>query len=141
MANCNRSYRFTGWVSIFALIQLQYSVLREKAASVRNQLSTDPLNSIVSAIQATGESASRLGQVLSPVEYSLSVAVAESREQLMIPGHEGSVKSVALSLDGQTIVSGGEDGTIRLWDLTGKQINLIRDMRRNLMKELVVVTY
>ena len=122
-------------LSTFALIQLQYSLLREKAATVRNQLSTRPLNSLVLAIQATGESASRLQQVLSPVEYSLSAAVAESREQLVIRGHEGFVNSVALSPNGQTIVSGGEDGTIRLWDLTGKQINLIQGHEEKLYGE------
>ncbi|MEH2104028.1 MAG: WD40 repeat domain-containing protein, partial [Nostoc sp.] len=30
-------------------------------------------------------------------------------------GHEGWVYSVAISADGQTIVSGGYDGTVRLW--------------------------
>ncbi|MCL6755446.1 hypothetical protein KBT16_32475, partial [Nostoc sp. CCCryo 231-06] len=30
-------------------------------------------------------------------------------------GHEGDVRSVAISADGQTIVSGGGDGTVQLW--------------------------
>lgn len=110
-------------ITAFALIQLQHSILREKAASVQNQLSTSPVNGLVSAIQATGENASRLRNVLSPVEYSLAAAVAESREQLLINAHEGGVDTVDLSPDGQTIVSGGKDGTIRLWNITGQQIS------------------
>ncbi|MBC6429576.1 WD40 repeat domain-containing protein, partial [Nostoc sp. HG1] len=34
-------------------------------------------------------------------------------------GDEGNVNSVAISADGQTIVSGGVDGTVRLWNLQG----------------------
>lgn len=36
----------------------------------------------------------------------------------IIRGQAGQVKSLALSPEGKTLVSGGEDGTIRLWDLT-----------------------
>ncbi len=32
-------------------------------------------------------------------------------------GHSDSVYSVAISLDGKTIVSGSEDGTLKLWDI------------------------
>jgi WD40 repeat protein len=37
-------------------------------------------------------------------------------------GHEDSVSSVAFSHDGQFIVSGSSDRSIRLWDLEGNQI-------------------
>ena len=35
---------------------------------------------------------------------------------------QGYVSSVAISIDGRTIVSGGVDGTVRLWSSNGKQL-------------------
>ena len=40
-----------------------------------------------------------------------------------LTGHGGRVAAVAVSADGRRAVSGGSDGTVRVWDLaTGKQI-------------------
>jgi WD40 repeat protein len=44
------------------------------------------------------------------------------RESQRCQGHKGSIKSVAFKSDGQIIVSGSEDYTIRLWDLRGNAI-------------------
>lgn len=35
----------------------------------------------------------------------------------VLPGHTGAVNILVLSLDGQTLVSGSNDGTVRIWDL------------------------
>ncbi|KAM7224476.1 ribosome biogenesis protein ERB1 [Rhypophila decipiens] len=43
--------------------------------------------------------------------------------QTVFRGHEGRVRSVAVDPTGSTIASGGDDGTVRVWDLlTGRQV-------------------
>ena len=35
----------------------------------------------------------------------------------MIPAHEGWVKGLAVSSTGETLVTGGNDGLVKVWDL------------------------
>jgi WD40 repeat protein len=45
-------------------------------------------------------------------------------------GHTDTVKCVALSADGRRAISGGEDGTIRIWDVeSGKEIRSLQGMK------------
>ena len=44
------------------------------------------------------------------------------RSQAQLTGHHGPVAAVAVAADGTGAVSGGRDGTVRVWDLaTGQQ--------------------
>src|SRR5947207_8676900 len=41
--------------------------------------------------------------------------------QVTLTGHQGEVICVAFAPDGNTLVTGGEDGTVRLWDLSTRK--------------------
>jgi WD40 repeat protein len=48
----------------------------------------------------------------------------ELTPNLLLEGHEFTVWSLAITQDGLTVVSGGQDATIRLWDVTtGKEMH------------------
>ena len=100
-----------------ALTELQ---LREKAARIENLLTVQPLESLVLAIQTIGENQEKLPQqILAPVQNSLNQVTNKARVSIPLYGHEDYVNSVAISADGQTIISGGFDRTVRLWNNQG----------------------
>jgi WD40 repeat protein len=127
---CRFRLGFIGLVTItlFAVYQWRNAELRriEQAAIIaKSSLSNNPLQGMVSAISAVGQSRSPflnfLNQSFSQsILDSLFSAVEISREKNLLKGHEGEAYSVAISTDGQTIISGGEDGTVRMWNLKGQ---------------------
>ncbi|OKH51781.1 NACHT and WD repeat domain-containing protein [Scytonema sp. HK-05] len=94
------------------------------AATVKGLLSTEPVQGMVTAIRAVGLSRSPFvsfpNKSFPAVQDSLFTAVQSSYEKNVLKGHSGSVNSVAISTDGKTIVSGADDGTVRLWNQQGQ---------------------
>ena len=101
--------------------------LRANAAQAQHLLSTpQPLEGLVLAIQATGESQGQLRRVMSSAQSSLLTGIQTTREQNRLRGHQGGVNAVAISPDGETIVSGSWDDTLRLWNRQGEQLAVLR---------------
>ena len=97
--------------------------LREQAARVLNLLSTpNTAKGLVLAID-TMERSRSVPTVEMLAQASLLSAVQMSLEVNLLQGHEGPVMSVAFSPNGQHIISGSHDNTVRLWNAqTGTEI-------------------
>jgi RNA polymerase sigma factor (sigma-70 family) len=48
------------------------------------------------------------------------VEVVTGRERYALTGHKGRISSLAFSADGKTLITGSEDTTALVWDLTGR---------------------
>ena len=110
----------TQWRNSQDLAQIE--TLRADAARVKNLLPVEPLQGLLLAIEITGESQSQFQQVDQDIKSSLVRAIEVARESNVLRGHKSAVSSVAFSPDGQTLVTGSYDHTLRLWDQHGQPI-------------------
>ncbi|MHC0068244.1 nSTAND1 domain-containing NTPase [Nostoc sp. UIC 10890] len=99
--------------------------IEQTAITAKNLLSNYPLQGMVRVISLVGQSRSPFlnfpnQSFSSSILDSLFNAVEISQEKNLLEGHQGSVNSVAINGDGQTIVSGGDDGTVRIWNRNGQ---------------------
>jgi WD40 repeat protein len=111
-------------LTAYAFKQADISSLRAKASQSLYLLSTPrQVDGMVVAIQAVAESHQKsVKEVFNAVDDGLLTAVQTVKEQNLLRGHTRSVLSVAFSPDGQRIVSGSADNTLRLWDILGKPL-------------------
>ena len=88
-----------------------------------SRLASNPAEALIMAIATfTQTKENRLEKELSSVYYSLSESIDLAREELRISGDTAYIYSVAFSPDGTKIVSASEDGTAKVWDLSGKEL-------------------
>jgi WD40 repeat protein len=99
------------------------SNLVNQAAKVQYLLKSQPIDGLILAIQSMGLNLENLPKKILPsVEEALRQGIEQAREKNIL-SHEGEVTSVAISQDGQLIVSGSQDKTVRLWDAQGNPMS------------------
>jgi WD40 repeat protein len=107
-------------LQLISELQLQ-SQLQVDAIRIEKQIALKPAHEILSAaIQLVGTNREHFpNRLIGSVPASLRQVIENIVTSSTPDSHGGSVTSVAFSPDGLSIVSGSQDGTVRLWKLDG----------------------
>ncbi|MEO1006017.1 MAG: hypothetical protein AAFW67_09235, partial [Cyanobacteria bacterium J06638_38] len=117
-------------LGISSYISSQESQLQAQAANIKVKLSlSNQLDRLLESIQLVGQNQTfnqrwfkPKSQLLPDVQSVLYQSVEENREQYSFNDHQAEVTSVAISSDGQYLVSGSSDNTVKLWDVKDKSV-------------------
>ena len=115
----------SGVFAVNSLVKSQEAHLKQRAADLKTKLFlSNEIDLLLESIHLAGDNQNFNKRWFKPenklvpkVQSILYQAVEDSRERYVFNGHEFEVNSVALSPDGQYIVSGSSDKTIKLWDV------------------------
>jgi WD40 repeat protein len=121
-------------LAIYALMNQRQAQINQTSASREtaevNLRTSQDLDGASEGLRAAMSLKAPLLQLFHPdprlreqVRGTLQRAVYTVKESNRLEGHQGTVRS-SLSPDGKLLVSAGVDGTIRLWDLQGKLLQV-----------------